>query len=99
MSNLIGKYDIGGVLDRFRARYGEQCLKSDRFQGHLEDFMDPDDPDRKLTIMFSGQLENCGLKRRESEAFNRELILYILLYLLILLLLKFLIKFLLLLQF
>lgn len=73
MSNLIGKYDIGGVLDRFRAHYGEQCLKSDRFQGHLEDFMDPDDPDRKLMIMFRDELENGDRKRLESEAFNREL--------------------------
>ena len=73
MSNLIGKYDIGGVLDRFRARYGERYLKSDSFQGHLEDYMDPDDPDRELMIMFRDELENGDRKRLESEAFNREL--------------------------
>lgn len=73
MSDLIDKYDIGGVLDRFEERYGINYLKSDRYPGRLEDYMDQDDPDRAVMIAFRDELENGDRKRLESEAFNREL--------------------------
>lgn len=73
MSDLIGKYDICGILDRFKARYGIEYLQRGRYQGKLEDFMDPDDPDRATMIAFRDELENGDRRRLQSEQFEREL--------------------------
>ena len=73
MSDLIGKYDIGGVLDRFKKRYGIKYFKSDRYQGRLEDYMDQDDPDRDVMIAFRDELENGDRQWLQSEQFERDL--------------------------
>ena len=73
MSNLVGKYDIGGVLDRFKERYRIEIFKADLYPGKLEDYMDKDDPDRAVMIAFRDELENGDRQRLQSEQFERDL--------------------------
>ena len=73
MSDLIGKYDIRGVLDRFKERYRIEIFKADLYPGKLEDYMDKDDPDRAVMIAFRDELENGDRQRLQSKQFECDL--------------------------